>query len=95
MWRASWNLSSLLAPGVAGEDAEDHVEAEGDTEADDGAVVGRVLVKQEHGHGDQLERQVNQVHQDHALLSLSVGIFLIRGLQSGVVQATWMHNAFA
>ena len=81
-------FTNLSIPGVAGQDAEDHVEAEGDTEAYDGAVVGGVLVEKEHRHGDQLERAVDQVHQDDALLSLSVGIFLIRRLQSGIVQAT-------
>ena len=41
-----------MLPGVAGQDAEDHVYAEGDAEADDGAVVGGVLVEQEQGQGD-------------------------------------------
>ena len=77
-----------MRPGVAGEDAQDQVEAEGDAQDDDGAVVDGVLVEEEDDHGGQLEGAVDQVDQDHALLSLSVGVFLIGGLQPGVVQAS-------
>ena len=78
----------MLRPGVAGEDAEDQVEAEGDAQDDDGAVVDGVLVEEEDDHGGQLEGTVDQVDQDHTLLSLSVGVFLVGSLQSGVVQAS-------
>ena len=82
------NDDYVLRPGVAGQDAQDQVEAEGDAQDDDGAVVDGVLIEEEDDHGGQLEGAVDQVDQDHTLLSLSVGVFLVGGLQPGVIQAS-------
>ena len=37
---------------------------------------------------DNLDEKIKHVDEDHTLLSLSVGVFLVGGLQSGTVQAT-------
>ena len=37
---------------------------------------------------DNLDEKIKHVDEDHTLLSLSVGVFLVGGLQSGTIQAT-------
>ena len=54
-----------VASAVAGEDAEDHVEADADTEDDDVGDVGLQTVPVHHQHDDkddELDDQVKQVH---------------------------------
>ena len=69
-----------VASAVAGEDAEDHVEADADTEDDDVRDVCLQAVPVNHQHDDkddQLDEEVKQVYQDHAFLSLAMRILLI------------------
>ena len=76
------------APAVAGEDAQDQVGAAGQAEEDDlGCGEAELLLLPQHDDDqlDQLDEQVEHVDEDHTLLSLSVGIFLVGSLQSGTI----------
>ena len=72
------------APAVAGEDAEDEVGAAGQDQDDDlgGGEAELGHQTQDDDQLDHLDEEIEHVDEDHALLSLSVGVFLVGGLQS-------------
>ena len=72
------------APTVAGEDAEDEVGAAGEDQDDDlgGGEAQLGPHTQDDDQLDHLDEEIEHVDEDHALLSLSVGVFLVGGLQS-------------
>ena len=84
-----------IASAVAGEDTQDQVETDADTEDDDEGDVLLKLISLVDDHDDQsgeLDDQVKQVDQDHTLLSLSVRIFLISCFQSRISQTSCDHK---
>ena len=84
-----------IASAVAGEDTQDQVETDADTEDDDEGDVLLKLISLVDDHDDQsgeLDDQIKQVDQDHTLLSLSVRIFLISCFQSRISQTSCDHK---
>ena len=82
-----------IAATVAGEDTEDHVEADGDAADDDVVVVDDVrlpVVIEQLAHQDyQLDSNLKQIDENNTFLTLSVRVFLISCFQSRIIESTY------